>query len=105
MHSIILLCTLSTSNYLLSVLVPSLPPFKGQNRSSTALSASFLIRSTIPYACQRLYADGLNTKKTYSRHNGLTIVSFYITEGHFDPLMFVDNDLGIIDILNLFQWH
>lgn len=51
------------------------------------------------------YIWGSTLRKTYSRHNGLTIVSFHIAEGHFGPLMFVDNDLGIIDILDLLQWH
>jgi hypothetical protein len=102
----ILLCTLSTSNYPLYRPAPLIATIHRSEKVIYSL-VSVLFDKVNHTLCMSasLYIWGSTPGKTYSRHNGLTIVSFHITEGHFGPLMFVDNDLGIIDIFDLLQWH
>jgi hypothetical protein len=39
---------------------------------------------------------------TYLGHDRLALAVFYVAERHLSPLMLIDHDLWIVDVLNLF---
>lgn len=69
-----------------------------------ALSASFLIKSTIPLDMTvsrgRLRMTTAGTK-TYLWHDGLAVLALHVAEGHLRALVLVELEVWVVDIWNL----
>jgi hypothetical protein len=70
-------------------------------KSSRDLSASFLIRSTIPYYCQLDLTR--NLELTYIRHDRLAIGILDIAERHLSAFMLVDEQFRVVEVGNFLK--
>lgn len=73
-------------------------------RSSMALSASFLINSTIPCVVVVSHypqTDSGQEHQPYLRHDWLAILTFHISEGHLGTLVLVELELREVEVRHL----